>query len=240
MADLTALTKLLQNPRIAHKESIPVIPTEKKSKTLLIKDSVSIKEDLSELAELTPLEYIKSINNPTLTTLLDKNKLPYIIDNGALMVVKCPHDHIHKLPTRDVADGAKCPTCSNGTSFSRNMVKYIKEEFGLTILYHSDTPMLEYNNPVLKLKIIILARGGQDSFEKRDGILTIRINPKPKKNMLDFLRKILTQYGLIQTQSRKKTIPMTTYGFNRFIIHDAIDINDVDIIDDPHLLFENC
>lgn len=264
MLDPSTINKLLANPRIYKKDAIPEVIKEPKRTQKEIREINEIKEIVAEQRnreeelkpQLSPTDYILNIKSEIFTIFLDKQGNPPIIDNGAMVIVKCHNDHIHKLPTRDVIDGKKCPTCKNGSAFSRGMIKAIREEFNIILMIvdsftesqNDKNNQIEYYNPAIKLRIIVLSldricnvtKSMRDSIEKTD-YLTIRLYPKPKQSLITFLRSVLVEHKYIAAKSYKNIgLPFTESSFERYVNHIPLDINDVNIIDDSLMYFENC
>lgn len=198
---------------------------------------------------ISPELYIETVcreNKSHLTPMRDKLGKPMSADG--FIAVKCEHGHPHRVLLRDLADDtAKCVTCVGGTAFSRKVVAIMKHIFGITILLKEGLPHLTYHNPVNKIEIICASKSDllADNVEFRGDVLVITINQKHQDAIRPFLRNALQKCKNLSQQTLQKIKVMNDsmpFGESAALLacQSGADINEIRVINDNLMFFENC
>ncbi len=172
-----------------------------------------------------------------------KDGKPIIIEKS-FIIMKCKENHINKILINELQD-SKCFTCFGGTLFSRKIVKMLHKEFNISVhaTLEQEIDVIKYIDVITKIELYCHQANSLDYITETDNLI-IHVYKKPIKSTMIFLKNILIKYKklapLILAKYRKDTLPFSVSGASQYLDNNIADINDIIIIDDKYLLFENC
>lgn len=152
--------------------------------------------------------------------------------------------HINRLIISEFAE-AKCSTCFGGSLFSRKIVKLFHKKFEITLHFkESGSGQTTYYATNYKLEVVCHETAGKDTYDTLNG-LVLHIYKKLIKIVTIFLDQIVPKHLNLPEQIMKEykkrylNLPFGEYGINSYAGHYSVDINNIHIVDDSLMLFEN-